>query len=60
MNNNSIVKSCKQKCIPPKYFESELTKAESVCIDRCVAKYFEVNKKIGTKMQGMSGQTPSA
>ncbi|CCJ29682.1 unnamed protein product [Pneumocystis jirovecii] len=35
------------KCIPPNYTDSELNKGESVCIDRCVAKFFEVNAKIG-------------
>jgi mitochondrial import inner membrane translocase subunit TIM10 len=30
-----------------------LNKGESVCIDRCVAKYFEVNKKVGEKLQAV-------
>nr|CAG8480174.1 3390_t:CDS:2 [Entrophospora candida] len=38
--------SCFKKCIPPKYIEEDLNKGESVCIDRCVAKFFEVNTKI--------------
>ncbi len=33
--------------------EGDLNKGESVCIDRCVAKFFEVNKKVGEKLQGM-------
>ncbi|ODQ53492.1 hypothetical protein SAICODRAFT_56325 [Saitoella complicata NRRL Y-17804] len=44
---NRLVSSCHAKCIPPKYGEGELNKGESVCIDRCVSKYFEVNQKIG-------------
>jgi import inner membrane translocase subunit TIM10 len=45
-------------CISPRYAEGDLNKGESVCIDRCVAKFFEVNKKVGEKMQsaGASAQ----
>ncbi|KAF9275731.1 Tim10/DDP family zinc finger-domain-containing protein [Linnemannia elongata] len=52
---NRIVSSCHQKCIPKTYIEGELNKGEAVCIDRCVAKFFEVNKSVGTKLQQMSG-----
>ncbi|KAG2345227.1 hypothetical protein BDR05DRAFT_864263, partial [Suillus weaverae] len=48
---NRIVSSCHTKCISPRYAEGDLNKGESVCIDRCVAKFFEVNKKVGEKMQ---------
>lgn len=48
---NRIVSSCHSKCISPRYAEGDLNKGESVCIDRCVAKFFEVNKKVGEKMQ---------
>ncbi|RKO97633.1 hypothetical protein CXG81DRAFT_15432, partial [Caulochytrium protostelioides] len=51
---NNIVDSCHRKCIPTAYFDGELNKGESVCIDRCVAKYFEINTKVGTKLSGMS------
>ena len=44
--------SCTKKCIPPEYREGELNKAESVCLDRCVAKFFDVNIKVSEKMQG--------
>jgi import inner membrane translocase subunit TIM10 len=27
-----------------------------VCIDRCTAKFFEVNKKVGERLQSMGGQ----
>lgn len=47
-----LAQSCSRKCLPKEYRESELNKGESVCIDRCVAKYMEVNIKIGEKMQG--------
>ncbi|KAF9118584.1 protein transporter tim10 [Mortierella sp. 14UC] len=52
---NRIVNSCHQKCIPKTYIEGDLNKGEAVCIDRCVAKFFEVNKSVGTKLQQMSG-----
>lgn len=47
--------SCHAKCINQKYAEPDLNKGESVCIDRCVAKFFEVNKKVGERMQQMGG-----
>lgn len=43
--------ACTRKCLPKEYREGELNKGESVCVDRCVAKYMEVNMKIGEKMQ---------
>ncbi|CAL1696493.1 unnamed protein product [Somion occarium] len=50
---NRLVSSCHAKCISTRYTEGDLNKGESVCIDRCVAKFFEVNKKVGEKLQGM-------
>jgi hypothetical protein len=41
-----LVRSCHTKCVSPRYAEPDLSKGESVCIDRCVAKFFEVNKKV--------------
>ncbi|KAG5514009.1 hypothetical protein PMAC_000631 [Pneumocystis sp. 'macacae'] len=49
-----LVDACHNKCIPSNYTDSELNKGESVCIDRCVAKFFEVNAKIGEHMQTLS------
>ena len=46
-------RSCHAKCISTRYAEGDLNKGESVCIDRCVAKFFEVNKKVGEKMQAV-------
>ena len=62
--SNRLVSSCHAKCIQPdpmrhRYAEGELLKGESVCIDRCTAKFFEVNKVVGEKMQTM-GQTAQA
>jgi import inner membrane translocase subunit TIM10 len=43
---NSLSQSCSKKCIPPSYAEGELTKGESVCLDRCVSKFFDINVKV--------------
>ncbi|KAL9087798.1 MAG: hypothetical protein Q9159_003481 [Coniocarpon cinnabarinum] len=53
---NKLAQTCTRKCIPKDYRESELNKGESVCIDRCVAKYMEVNVKVGERMQGEAMQ----
>lgn len=44
-------RSCHSKCIGTRYSEPDLNKGESVCVDRCVAKFFEVNKKVGERLQ---------
>ncbi|KAJ9628828.1 protein transporter tim10 [Taxawa tesnikishii (nom. ined.)] len=49
---NRLVETCTKKCIPPTYREGDLNKGESVCLDRCVSKFFEVNIKVSEKMQG--------
>ncbi|MCJ1485611.1 protein transporter tim10 [Schaereria dolodes] len=46
-----VSKSCTKKCIPPEYREGDLNKGESVCLDRCISKFFDVNLKISEKMQ---------
>ncbi|KAF9459482.1 Tim10/DDP family zinc finger-domain-containing protein [Collybia nuda] len=48
---NRMVSSCHAKCISARYAEPDLNKGESVCIDRCVAKFNEVQKKVGEKLQ---------
>ncbi|KAF5377460.1 hypothetical protein D9615_005176 [Tricholomella constricta] len=48
---NRMVGSCHSKCISARYAEADLNKGESVCIDRCVAKFNEVQKKVGEKLQ---------
>ncbi|EXJ89825.1 hypothetical protein A1O3_02892 [Capronia epimyces CBS 606.96] len=45
------VASCKKKCVPNDYREAELNKAESVCLDRCMAKFIEVNMQISDKLK---------
>lgn len=52
MLHHRLVQSCSKKCIDTSYREADLNKGESVCLDRCVAKFFEVNVKVSEKMQG--------
>lgn len=40
-----------QKCIPTNYLEGDLNKGESVCLDRCAAKFTDVQLKISEIMQ---------
>ncbi|CAG7935422.1 unnamed protein product [Penicillium nalgiovense] len=49
---NRLTESCTKKCIPADYREGDLNKGESVCLDRCVSKFFDVNIKVSEKMQG--------
>ncbi|KAL4399630.1 protein transporter Tim10 [Malassezia pachydermatis] len=56
---NRLVEACHAKCISPRYAEPDLNKGESVCIDRCVSKFFAVNAKVGEQMQAM-GQAAGA
>lgn len=44
-------KACAKKCIPSDYRESDLNKGESVCLDRCAAKFFEVHMKVSEILQ---------
>jgi len=53
---NRMTSSCHRKCIPPKYREADLSKGESVCLDRCVAKYLEIHERIGKKLTNISMQ----
>ncbi len=52
MGTSRLAESCTKKCIPNDYREADLNKGESVCLDRCVSKFFEVNVKVSEKMQG--------
>ncbi len=46
-----MVKVCTAKCIDKSYREGELAKGESVCLDRCAAKFFEVHQTISEQLQ---------
>ena len=56
MDCGRLVDTCTKKCIPAEYREADLNKGESVCLDRCVSKFFEVNIKVSEKMQGEAAQ----
>jgi len=51
-----LTSACQKKCISSKYKEAELSKGESVCLDRCVAKYLEIHERVGKKLTTMSMQ----
>ena len=50
-----MTNTCHRKCINQRYSDSELSKGESVCLDRCVAKYLDIHDRIGKKLTSMSG-----
>ncbi|CAD6204808.1 GSCOCG00002991001-RA-CDS [Cotesia congregata] len=51
---NRMTAACHRKCILPSYNEPDMGKGESVCIDRCVAKYLDVHERIGKKLTQIS------
>ncbi|KAL6266346.1 mitochondrial import inner membrane translocase subunit Tim10 [Pogonomyrmex barbatus] len=53
---NRMTSACHRKCIAPKYMEAELGKGESICLDRCIAKYLDVHERIGKKLTQISMQ----
>ena len=55
---NQLVEQCHSKCINKSYNDSDVSKQEALCLDRCVSKYFETNVQVGEHMQkmGQSGQ----
>ena len=57
---NTVCRSCYSKCISTRFAEPDLNKGESVCIDRCVGKFFEVNKKVGEKLQNMGANAAAS
>lgn len=46
-----VLDTCRNKCIPAEYGESELNTGEQCCVDRCVAKYVKANAFIGTNIE---------
>jgi len=51
-----MTNACHRKCVAPKYHEAELGKGESVCVDRCVAKYLDIHERVGKKLTELSMQ----
>ena len=54
---NRMTAACHRKCILPKYAEPDLGKGESVCLDRCIAKYLDIHERIGKKLTEISMQS---
>jgi import inner membrane translocase subunit TIM10 len=46
-----MIKMCTQKCLPTDYREAELNKGESVCLDRCAAKFFEAHTVVSSQLE---------
>ena len=46
-----MMRVCSAKCIDKTYREGELTKGESVCLDRCASKFFEAHQTISEQLQ---------
>ena len=51
VDNLSLQTTCQKKCIPTDYREGELNKGESVCLDRCTAKFLDTSIKVSEIMQ---------
>ncbi|KAJ1168406.1 hypothetical protein NDU88_000332 [Pleurodeles waltl] len=51
-----MTNACHRKCVPPHYKEAELSKGESVCLDRCVSKYLDIHERMGKKLTELSLQ----
>lgn len=54
--SSSYCSSCFDKCVPTRFADSDLTKGESLCIDRCFAKYMDASIKIQDVMQAVNQQ----
>jgi len=54
---NRMTNACQKKCINTNYSGSELEKGESVCLDRCVAKYLDIHDRIGKQLTQQSQAT---
>ncbi|KAI6233039.1 Zf-Tim10-DDP domain-containing protein [Aphelenchoides fujianensis] len=49
-----MTNACQAKCVASHYTDGELTKGESVCLDRCVAKYLDVHERLGKVLTQMT------
>ncbi|XP_013912421.1 PREDICTED: mitochondrial import inner membrane translocase subunit Tim10 [Thamnophis sirtalis] len=56
LHNHRMTNACHRKCVPPHYKEAELSKGESVCLDRCVSKYLDIHERMGKKLTELSMQ----
>lgn len=48
---SKLQQACLKKCVPRDYREGEINKGEGVCIDRCAAKFFDVQLKVSELLQ---------
>ncbi len=55
-----VSRSCHNKCISARYADADLNKGEQVCIDRCVSKYNDVQKKVGEVLQARGAANVNA
>ena len=46
--------------MPPKYHDGELSKREAICLDRCVSKFMDLQKRAGKKLTAMFAQEQAA
>ncbi|OUM64675.1 hypothetical protein PIROE2DRAFT_8514 [Piromyces sp. E2] len=49
-----ITNRCYEKCHDKTYASGDATTRESLCMDKCVMKYFEVNKNVNDRLQAAS------
>jgi hypothetical protein len=49
-------KSCLERCVSSSFHDSDLSKSESVCIDRCVMKFLEAHEFVSKKFNEMQMQ----
>lgn len=57
---NRMIAMCSLKCVPKDYREGELNKGESVCLDRCAAKFFEAHQVVSQQLEKESVQRGGA
>jgi len=51
-----MTSSCHKKCVPTNYRDGDLSKGESTCLDRCVAKFMDIHDRLGKKLTQLSVQ----
>ena len=49
-----MMDQCFKKCISS-YNESDLSKGEAVCVERCVYKYLDVHQKVAGRLTSIGG-----
>lgn len=46
--------ACFTRCMYSEYHSSDLSRAEQLCLDRCVAKYIDAHEYVGRKLTNIS------